>query len=126
MAVGNRFVGTPRIGFGASEMGRDYRLGYGLTVLQRGAMSFDLGIDAAWRQSRAMWAPSTAFKAGSRRAGEYGTVWGHSFGKSPIAQGWRQTPLKAAGHLPRFSANSFLSLLLHDFGSSAFARNACG
>ncbi len=51
MAVGNRFVGTPRIGFGASEMGRDYRLGYGLTVLQRGAMSFDLGIDAARRQS---------------------------------------------------------------------------
>ncbi len=32
-------------------MGRDYRLGYGLTVLQRGAMSFDLGIDAARRQS---------------------------------------------------------------------------
>ena len=32
-------------------------------------------------------------------------------------EGWR---------LPRFSPNSFLSLLLHGFGASAFARNACG
>ena len=66
------------------EMGRDYRLGYGLTVLQRGAMSFDLGIDCRPApKPGAMWAPSTAFKAGSRRAGEYSTVWGHSFGESP-------------------------------------------
>ena len=50
LPVGSRFVGTPRFGLGTSEMGRDYRLGYGLTVLQRGAMSFDLGIDAARRQ----------------------------------------------------------------------------
>ena len=33
MAVGNRFIGTPRIGFGASETLRDYRLGYRLGVL---------------------------------------------------------------------------------------------
>ena len=32
-------------------------------------------------------------------------------------EGWR---------LPRFSLNSFLSLLLHGFGASAFARNAYG
>ena len=50
LPVGSRFVGTPRFGIGTSEMGRDYRLGYGLTVLQRGAMSFDLGINAARRQ----------------------------------------------------------------------------
>ena len=30
MAVGSRFVGTPKIGFGTSETGRDYRLGYSL------------------------------------------------------------------------------------------------
>ena len=30
----------------------------------------------------------------------------------------------AARRLPRFSSNSFLSLLLHGFGASAFARNA--
>ncbi len=52
LPVGSRFVGTPRFGIGASEIGgRDYRLGYGLTVLQRDAMSFELGIDAARRQS---------------------------------------------------------------------------
>ena len=28
--------------------------------------------------------------------------------------------------LPRFSTNSFLSLLLHGFGASAFTRNAYG
>ena len=32
----------------------------------------------------------------------------------------------AAGRLPRFFPNSFLSLLLHGFGASAFARNAYG
>ena len=51
LPVGNRFVGTPRVGFGASEYGRDYRVGYGLTVLQAGAMSFNLGVDAVSRES---------------------------------------------------------------------------
>ena len=35
LPVGSRFVGTPRIGVGTSEMGRDYRLGYGLTLFKR-------------------------------------------------------------------------------------------
>ncbi len=51
LPVGNRFVGTPRVGFGTSEYGRDYRVGYGLTVLQAGAMSFNLGVDAERRES---------------------------------------------------------------------------
>ena len=34
MPVGGRLVGTPSFGIGASEHGRDYRLGYGLTVAQ--------------------------------------------------------------------------------------------
>ena len=46
LPVGNRLVGTPRFGVATSAYGRDYRLGYGLTVLQVGATSFDLGIDA--------------------------------------------------------------------------------
>ena len=46
MAVGSRFVGTPRIGFGTSEYGRDYRFGYGLTFVESGAMHFELGLDA--------------------------------------------------------------------------------
>ena len=38
-------------GIGASGHGRDYRLGYGLTVAQDGAMHFELGIDANRRES---------------------------------------------------------------------------
>ena len=51
MAVGSRLVGTPRIGIGTSEYGRDYRFGYGLSVLQGGAMSFELGLDGQRRES---------------------------------------------------------------------------
>ncbi len=51
MPVWGRLVGTPRFGIGASEYGRDYRLGYGLTVAEGGAMSFELGVDAHRRES---------------------------------------------------------------------------
>ena len=46
-------VGMPSFGIGASGHGRDYRLGYGLTVAQDGAMHFELGIDANRRESPA-------------------------------------------------------------------------
>ena len=46
MPVGGRLVGTPRFGMGASDGGRDYRLGYGLTLFQSSAMHFELGLDA--------------------------------------------------------------------------------
>ena len=51
MAVGSWLVGMPRFGIGTSEYGRDYRLGYSLTVAQNGAMSFELGVDALRRES---------------------------------------------------------------------------
>ena len=51
MPVGGRLVGTPSFGIGASGHGRDYRLGYGLTVAQGGAMHFELGTDANRRES---------------------------------------------------------------------------
>ena len=51
LPVGSRLVGTPRIGIRTSAYGRDYRLGYGLTVLQAGIMSFNLGVDAHRRES---------------------------------------------------------------------------
>ena len=51
LPVGSRLVGTPRFGIGTSEHGRDYRLGYGLTVLQRGSMSFELGLEGTRRES---------------------------------------------------------------------------
>ena len=50
MRVGGRLVGTPRVGIEASEHGRAYRLGYGLTVAQRGALHVELGVDAHRRE----------------------------------------------------------------------------
>ena len=51
LPVGARFVGTPRVGLAASQYGRDYRVGYGLGVLDRGDVNFELGVDAERRQS---------------------------------------------------------------------------
>ena len=43
-----RFVGlAARVGLTTSEYGRDYRVGYGLGVLDRGKLNFELGVDAA-------------------------------------------------------------------------------
>ncbi len=51
LPVGSRLVGTPRFGVTTTEMGRDYRLGYSLAVLQGGAMNFQFGLDAQRRES---------------------------------------------------------------------------
>ena len=51
LPVGRRFVGTPRLGVVTSGMGRDYRLGCGLGVLDGGEFSFELGIDAQRRET---------------------------------------------------------------------------
>ena len=51
LPVGRRFVGTPRVGFGTSETGRSYRLGYSLGVLDREGLRFELGADAERRES---------------------------------------------------------------------------
>ena len=51
LPVGSRFVGTPRVGVGTSEMGRDYRLGYNLGVVNRESLAFELGIEAHRRES---------------------------------------------------------------------------
>ena len=37
LPVGSRFVGTPRVGFTTSQYGRDYRVGYGIGLLNRRA-----------------------------------------------------------------------------------------
>ena len=50
MAVGSRFVGTPRIGIGTSGTGRDYRFGYSLGLLGREGLGFELGLDAHRRE----------------------------------------------------------------------------
>ena len=51
LPVGSRFVGTPRVGFSTSEYGQDYRVGYGLGVLDRESLAFELGVEAQRRNS---------------------------------------------------------------------------
>ena len=51
LPVGARFVGTPRVGLSTSQYGRDYRVGYGLGVLEQGQVNFELGVDAQRRES---------------------------------------------------------------------------
>ena len=51
LPVGARFVGTPRVGLTTSQYGRDYRVGYGLGVLDRSDVNFELGVDAQRRES---------------------------------------------------------------------------
>ena len=51
LPLGTRFVGTPRVGLTTSEYGRDYRVGYGLGVLDRSDVNFELGVDAQRRES---------------------------------------------------------------------------
>ena len=46
LPVGSRFVGTPRVGFSTSEYGQDYRVGYGLGLLDRESLAFELGVEA--------------------------------------------------------------------------------
>ena len=52
LPVGGRLVGTPRVGFSRSEYGRDYRVGYGLGVVDNESLRFELGVDAHRRESR--------------------------------------------------------------------------
>ena len=51
LPVGARLVGTPRVGLRTSEHGRDYRVGYGMQVLEQGRLNLQLGIDAERRES---------------------------------------------------------------------------
>ena len=50
LAVGRRFVGTPTLGVGTSEMGRDYRLGYRLGAFGSAGTAFELGVEAQRRE----------------------------------------------------------------------------
>ena len=48
---GGRFTGTPEIGVGLSDTGRDYRLGWRLGLGSSGGTSFELGFEATRRES---------------------------------------------------------------------------
>jgi len=51
LPVGARLVGTPKVGLTTSQSGRDYRFGYGLGVLERGRVNFELAAEAQRRES---------------------------------------------------------------------------
>ena len=50
LPVGSRLVGTPRVGFSESEYGRDYRVGYGLGVVDQGKARFEMRVEAQRRE----------------------------------------------------------------------------
>ena len=47
---GGRFTGTPEVGVGLSDMGRDYRLGWRLALGAVGGTSFELSLEARRRE----------------------------------------------------------------------------
>ena len=51
LPIGAQFVGTPRVGLRTSKYGRDYRIGYGMHVLEQGRLNLQLGVDAERRVS---------------------------------------------------------------------------
>ena len=50
-AFGGGFTGTPNVGFGLSETGRDWRLGWRLTPERPSASGFEVTLDATRRES---------------------------------------------------------------------------
>ena len=61
---GDRFTGTPNLGFGTSDGGaRDYRLGWRLTSAVRGDPGFEVNLDATRREAAN---PGSGAGAGSR------------------------------------------------------------
>ena len=51
LPVGTRLIGTPRVGVGTSEWGREYRLGYRLGGLGGEGLDLELGVEAQRRES---------------------------------------------------------------------------
>ena len=51
LPLGQRFIGTPRVGLPTSEHGRDYRVGYGVQVREQGQLRLQLGVEAERRVS---------------------------------------------------------------------------
>ena len=50
-AFGDRFTGTPNLGFGLSDAAREYRIGWRLTSVVRGDPGFEVNLDATRRES---------------------------------------------------------------------------
>ena len=48
---GGGFTGTPNVGFGLSDTGRDYRVGWRLTSALKGNPGFEMSLDATRREA---------------------------------------------------------------------------
>ena len=59
--LGGRFTGTPELGLGLSERGRDWRLGWRLGLAGSGPVAFDLGAEATRREPADGDAPENRF-----------------------------------------------------------------
>ena len=81
-----------RVGFSTSEYGQDYRIGYGLGILERESLTFELGVDAQRRTSPLLGGTSN----GVARAGHRGLVMATAIPEvvrrepTPIAAGLRE------------------------------------
>ena len=49
-ADGDRFTATPELGLGLSDTGREYRLGWRLTLAEAGPTAFEFVLDATRRE----------------------------------------------------------------------------
>ena len=49
--LGDRFTGTPNVGFGMSDTAREYRMGWRLTSADPGDPGFEIGLDATRREA---------------------------------------------------------------------------
>ena len=61
LPVGGPFVGTPRVGLTTPQYGRDYRVGYGLRVIDQGMVSFELAAEAQRRETPTVGEASNGF-----------------------------------------------------------------
>ena len=61
LPLGGRLVGTSRVGLSTSEYGQAYRIGYGVAVLDRESLNFELGVDAQRRESSMLGGADTGF-----------------------------------------------------------------
>ena len=76
LPIGRPFVGTPRVGVRTSEYGRDYRMGYGVQVLEEGPLRLQLGIEAQRRVSPVFGLLENAWGAADQRVvGQASVEW---------------------------------------------------
>ena len=75
LPIGARCVGTPRVGLRTSEYGQDYRVGYGMQVLEQGRVNLELGIDAERRKSPVFHLQEQAGRTDQRVLGRATVQW---------------------------------------------------